>query len=108
MVTVNDKQEIGIEVKGYLLSGNNIIPIINTLLAKTGIKLNNINWNALGKTASPAQTLLYVLDYVIEFVKTNNNLTTIIQLIMGNNKISKGIQKLIKYIETGKRRYGTS
>lgn len=102
LVTVNDKQEIGIEVKGYLLSGNNIIPIINTLLAKTGIKLNNINWNALGKTASPAQTLLYVLDYVIEFVKTNNNLTTIIQLIMGNNKISKGIQKLIKYIETGK------
>lgn len=102
LVTVNDKQEIGIEVKGYLLSGNNIIPIINTLLAKTGIKLNNINWNALGKTASPAQTLLYVLDYVIEFVKSNHNLTTIIQLIMGNNKISKGIQKLIKYIETGK------
>ena len=102
LITVNDKQELGLKVKGYALSGNNIIPIINTLLAKTGIKLNNINWNKLGKTTTPAQTLVYVLDYVVEFVKTNHNLSTIIGLIMGNNKVSSGVKKLIKYIETGK------
>lgn len=102
LITVNDKQELGLKVQGYALSGNNIIPIINTLLAKTGIKLNNIDWNKLGKTTTPAQTLVYVLDYVVEFVKTNNNLSTIIGLIMGNNKVSSGIKKLIKYIETGK------
>lgn len=102
LTTVNDKQELGLKVQGYALSGNNIVPIINTLLAKTGIKLNNINWNKLGKTSTPAQTLVFVLDYVVEFVKTNHNLSTIIGLIMGNNKLSSGIKKLIKYIETGK------
>lgn len=102
LTTVNDKQELGLKVQGYALSGNNIVPIINTLLAKTGIKLNNINWNKLGKTSTPAQTLVFVLDYVVEFVKTNHNLSTIIGLIMGNNKVSSGIKKLIKYIETGK------
>lgn len=102
LITVNDKQELGLKVEGYALSGNNIIPIINTLLAKTGIKLNNINWNKLGKTSTPAETLLYVLDYVVEFVKTNNNLSTIIGLIMGNNKVTSSIKKIISYIEKGK------
>lgn len=57
---------VNIKIKNIALSGANLIPIINTYLADTGITLSNINWNKLSTAATPAAALVYFLEYVME------------------------------------------
>lgn len=57
---------VNIKVSNIPLSGANLIPIINTYLADTGITLSNINWNKLSTAATPAAALVYFLEYVME------------------------------------------
>lgn len=65
----------------YALTGSNLIPIINSYLASTGITLKKINWNKLSTAKTPAAALVYVLEYVFEVLLDNDNLTAIAKLI---------------------------
>ncbi len=78
----------------YSLSGKNIIPIVNSYLAFTGITLKQINWNKLSTAKSPAAALVYILEYLFEVVLDNSNLTAIAKLI--NNDTVTMILDLIK------------
>ena len=94
---VNGKQELGFKINDVALSGNNIIPIVNTILAKFGIKLNNINWNFVSK-CTPGQAVIYVLEYLVDTVLANDNLKVISDLIGGDNIVST----IISAIQSGK------
>ena len=80
----------------YSLSGDNLIPIINSYIASTGITLKKINWNKLSTAKTPAAALVYVLEYVIEVLLDNDNLTAIAKLI-GNDTVTQ----LIELLKTG-------
>lgn len=72
----------------YSLSGDNLIPIINSYIASTGITLKKINWNKLSTAKTPAAALVYVLEYVIEVLLDNDNLTALAKLI-GNDTVTQ-------------------
>lgn len=72
----------------YSLSGDNLIPIINSYIASTGITLKKINWNKLSTAKTPAAALVYVLEYVIEVLLENDNLTALAKLI-GNDTVTQ-------------------
>lgn len=93
---VNGNQELGFKVNGVALSGNNIIPIVNTILAKFNIKLNNINWNFVSK-CTPGKAVTYVLEYLVDTVLANDNLKAISDLIGGDNIVST----IISAIQSG-------
>lgn len=76
-----NKLQLGKDNNKYTLSGSNIIPIINSYIASTGITLKLIDWAKLSKASSPAAALVYVLEYVLEVLLDNNNLTAISKLI---------------------------
>ncbi|MDD6729083.1 MAG: hypothetical protein PUE08_07695 [Eubacteriales bacterium] len=102
LAEVNDKQElVNIVIKDYPLSGNNLVPIINTLLSGLGIELKAIDWKALSNAKSPADALIYVLEYLIDTVVDAENLETIIGLIMGDNASSDTAKDLIAAIQSG-------
>ncbi|MCM1285465.1 MAG: hypothetical protein NC213_01545 [Acetobacter sp.] len=75
-----------IKIKNISLSGNNIIPIINVLLKDTGISLKQISWSKLANAKTPAAALVYVLDYLLENILSNSNLTALAKLI--NNDVA--------------------
>lgn len=78
----------------YTLTGANIIPIINSYLAGTGIALKQINWNMLSNFKTPAAALVYIVEYLFEVILDNDNLSAIAKLI-GNDTFSM-IINLIK------------
>ena len=86
-----------IKIKGYSLSGSNLIPIVNKLLKGTGIQLKQISWRKLSTAKSPAAALVYVLDYLFETILDNKNLTAIAKLI--DNDI---VTMLVEAIKAGK------
>lgn len=61
-----DKNDKVIADYSLPLSGANLIPIINTYLAEKGIALKNISWNKLSTAKSPAEALVYFLEYALE------------------------------------------
>ena len=71
----------------YTLTGTNIIPIINSYLAGTGIALKQINWNKLSNFKTPAAALVYIVEYLFEVILDNDNLSAIAKLI-GNDTFS--------------------
>ena len=71
----------------YTLTGENIIPIINSYLAGTGIALKQINWNKLSNFKTPAAALVYIVEYLFEVILDNDNLSAIAKLI-GNDTFS--------------------
>lgn len=71
----------------YTLTGANIIPIVNSYLASTGIALKQINWNKLSNFKTPAAVLVYILEYLFEVILDNDNLSAIAKLI-GNDTLS--------------------
>ncbi|MGN1202947.1 MAG: hypothetical protein ACI4RF_06595 [Eubacterium sp.] len=79
----------------YALTGSNLIPIINSYLAGTGITLKQINWNKLSTAKTPAAALVYVLEYVLEVLLDNSNLTAIASLI-GNDTVTMLIDAIKK------------
>ncbi len=98
LTKVNANQELeGLKINDVPLAGNNIIPIVNTLLAQFGIKLNNINWNFLSK-CSTSKAIIYVLEYLVDTVLSNDNLKTIADLVGGDNIIGS----LVSAIQSGK------
>ncbi|MDE6471263.1 MAG: hypothetical protein K2L19_09640 [Eubacterium sp.] len=74
-------------VPGVTISGANIIPLVNGLLANYGITLRQFNWNKFSNFKNPAAALVYILDYVFEFVLDNDNLEAIAKLI-GNDTLT--------------------
>lgn len=66
---------VNIKIGNIPLSGANLIPIINTIIADTGITLSNINWNKLSTASTPAAALIYFLEYVLD------NLPSILNVI---------------------------
>lgn len=98
LTTVNDKQELGLEINSTKLSGNNIIPIVNTLLAQYGLKLDNIDWNKLSKYNNAGEALMYLLEYLVDTVTSNDNLSAIASLIGSDNVVAS----LVTAIQEGK------
>lgn len=70
-----------IKIKNIPLSGNNIIPIVNALLKDKGISFKQISWSKLATAKTPAAALVYVLDYILENILGNDNLTALAKLI---------------------------
>lgn len=85
-ITINIKgtalniNENGLAVNGCQITGNNLIPIINTALAGTGITLKQISWSKI-YSSTPEAALVYVLEYVIETLLENKNLDALARLI---------------------------
>lgn len=77
----------------YPLSGSNLIPIINSYLESTGITLKQINWNKLSTAKTPAAAFVYILEYLLEVLLDNDNLTAIAELI-GNDTFTEIIELL--------------
>ena len=82
-----------IKVKGYSLSGKNIIPIVNELLSSTGIKLKQISWSRLA-SAKTSEAAIYLIDYLLETILENKNLTAIAALI--KNDVVKTVIDALK------------
>ncbi len=88
------------------LSGSNLVPIINDLISKYGITLDLIDWKALSESASPADALVFILEYILDTILDNENLTAIVDLIINaidgsrdeNNKISSSTKDTIHEI----------
>lgn len=78
----------------YTLSGTNLIPIINSYLASTGITLKQIDWAKLSKASSPAAAFVYIFEYLLEVVLENDNLAAIAKLI--NNDIATMVINALK------------
>lgn len=79
-----DSINIKPEINGCEINGANIIPLVNTLLANTGIQLKQISWSKI-YSSTPEAALVYVLEYVIENLLDDNNLSVISKLL--NNDI---------------------
>ncbi len=76
-----DKIKLGNEPYTYTLNGNNIIPIINSYIAGTGITLKQISWSKI-YSSTPEAALVYVLEYAIETLLENENLAVLLEAIM--------------------------
>lgn len=74
-------------IPGVTISGSNIIPIVNGFLDGTGIALKQINWNKISNAKTPAEVLVYLLEYIFEFVLDNDNLSALAKLI-GNDTLT--------------------
>lgn len=69
------------------LTGNNIIPIINTYLTPYGITLKQFNWNKFSTAKTPAAALVYLLDYALEvLILDNANFNIIAAALSGTVK----------------------
>lgn len=79
--------------KKYPLSGTNLVPIINSYLAKTGITLQQIDWKKLNQAPSTAAAFVYIFEYLLDVVLDNDNLQAIAKLI-GNDTVTKVLNAL--------------
>lgn len=94
------------------LTGNNIIPIINTYLTPHRITLKQFNWNKFSTAKTPAAALVYLLDYALESILDQSTgisralskligsdiVDTIIQVLVDNKVTSKDILALLDRI----------
>lgn len=85
--------QLGIEGYKYGLSGANLIPIVNSYLANTGITLKQISWSKI-YSSTPEAALVYVVEYLLETILDNKNLTALAGLI--NNDIATMVIDAIK------------
>lgn len=85
--------QLGIEGHKYGLSGANLIPIVNSYLASTGITLKQISWSKI-YSSTPEAALVYVVEYLLETILENKNLTALAGLI--NNDIATMVIDAIK------------
>lgn len=85
--------QLGIEGYKYGLSGANLIPIVNSYLASTGITLKQISWSKI-YSSTPEAALVYVVEYLLETILDNKNLTALAGLI--NNDIATMVIDAIK------------
>lgn len=85
--------ENGLAINGCQITGNNLIPIVNTALASTGIQLKQISWSKI-YSSTPEAALVYVLEYVIETLLENKNIDALVKLI--NNDIATMIFNALK------------
>lgn len=83
----------GIAINGCQITGNNLIPIVNTALSGFGIQLKQISWSKI-YSSTPEAALVYVLEYIIENLLDDNNLTVFSKLI--NNDIFTIIIDVLK------------
>ena len=88
--------KLGNEPNTYTLSGANLIPIINSYIAPYGITLKQISWSKI-YSSTPEAALVYVLEYVLEVLLDNDNLTALAGLI--NNDV---LTMVIDAIKAGK------
>ena len=86
--------KLGAGDKKYALSGTNLVPILNSYLAFTGISLKQINWNKLSTAKTPAAALVYVLEYILDVLLDKGNLEAFKSLI--NNDTFSMIIDIIK------------
>lgn len=82
--------KLGNDPYTYGLSGNNLIPIINSYIADKGITLKLISWSKI-YASTPEAALVYVLEYVIETLLDNKNLTALATII--TNLVNKDKDK---------------
>ncbi len=73
LAAVENQTLVNIKIKDVPLSGSNLIQIINTLLAKLGFSLKQIDWKLISKTKSNAAILLYIVEYVLDVVLSNGD-----------------------------------
>lgn len=85
--------QLGIEGYKYGLSGANLIPIVNSYLASTGITLKQISWSKI-YSSTPEAALVYIVEYLLETILDNKNLTALAGLI--NNDIATMVIDAIK------------
>lgn len=102
--------KLGAGDKKYALSGTNLVPILNSYIAFTGISLKQINWNKLSTAKTPAAALVYVLEYVLDVLLDSGNLeafknlikndtfSMIIDIIKSSNLKAKDILALVDRI----------
>lgn len=105
-----DTIKLGLGNYRYSLSGKNLIPIINSYIAFTGITLKQFDWAKLNKASSPAAALVYIVEYIFEVILDSDNLTvlaklfkndiltTIIDVIKDNKLSAKDVLELINMI----------
>lgn len=98
-----DEIKLGNEPYTYSLNGNNIIPIVNSYLAGTGITLKQISWSKI-YSSTPEAALVYVLEYVIETLLDNENLMALLDAILnsGDEDNSDVIAIIIDALKTSK------
>ncbi len=77
----------------YPLSGSNLVPIINSYLASTGITLQQIDWKKLNQAPSTAAAFVYIFEYLLDVLLDNDNLQAIAKLI-GNDTVTAIINAL--------------
>lgn len=78
------------------LTGNNIIPIINTYLTPYGITLKQFNWNKFSTAKTPAAALVYLLDYVLESVlDPNTGILNLLKSVIDSDIVDTIIQVII-------------
>lgn len=93
------------------LTGNNIIPIINTYLSGTGFTLKLFNFHKFSTAKTPAAAIVYLIDYVLDMLTDADSIKpllnsllgadvadTIIGLLKQNKITSKDILSLINRI----------
>lgn len=76
-----DDIKVGKEPYTYTLTGDNIIPIVNSYLASTGITLKKISWSKI-YSSTPEAALVYVIEYAIETLLDNDNLMTLLEMLV--------------------------
>ncbi len=82
-------------ILGFALTGENIIPLVNTLLKNTGIELKQISWSKL-YSSSPEAALVYILEYILEVLLDSNTLDVILGLIGEDNETATLIITALK------------
>lgn len=102
LTKVENNVLVDLLVNNVPLSGSNIIPIVNTLLVKFGITLNNIDWAAISGASSKAHVFFYIIEYLVDTVLSNDNLDAIVGLIVGDKGVSDTIKSIIDAIKNGK------
>ncbi|MGN1122881.1 MAG: hypothetical protein ACI4RR_00940, partial [Eubacterium sp.] len=101
LTVVENEALVNLLIKDIPLSGNNLIPIVNALLSGIGIKLDQIDWKAFSEASTPAEAILYLVDYIVSVVANNDNLDVIASLIDSEGTNST-VQTIFKAIKAGK------
>lgn len=85
---------------GCELTSDNIIPLINTALKKTGITLKQISWSKL-YSSSPEAALVYILEYVLETLLDSNTLDAILAILNSKEDPDETLIMIVTLIKAG-------
>lgn len=87
-------------ILGFALTGENIIPLINTALKNTGITLKQISWSKL-YSSSPEAALVYILEYVLEVLLDSNTLDAILVILNSKEDPNETLITIVELIKAG-------